>query len=70
MFEHLGGYDEAYSRDGSQPAPPLRLRKTWSQRLGHWAINAAVMPVVAVVYFMVSAEGLRSMMSVFATRLY
>lgn len=44
--------------------------KSWKERCIFWALNAIFMPLVALVYVVVVAEGLRVQMSVFAMRLY
>jgi len=72
MFESMGGgFDEAYPQvAASEPAAPLRLRKTLNQRLVFWGANALVMPLVALCYLTVSAEGLRQTVGVMSMRLY
>lgn len=74
MLEELEALDQAYGpmADDGRPMPvaPLRRRKTLAQRIGFWGANVLFMPLVALCYLTVSAEGLRQMMPVFAMRLY
>lgn len=70
MFDQMGSFDQAFARGPDGPAAPLRLRKTSEQRAFFWGANLVVMPLVALVYLTVSAEGLRAMMPVFATPLW
>lgn len=75
MFDQLGSFDQAFARtpDGGGQLPdvkPLRVRKTWGQRIVFWGTNAVFMPFVALCYLTIGAEGLRQMMSIFSMRLY
>lgn len=75
MFDKLDSFAQAFERENgsggrSVSAEPLKIRKTLSQRLTFIAANALVLPVVAITYQIVSADGLRSMLGVFSTRLY
>lgn len=71
MFENMGGgFDQAFPRTPESQPQPIRLRKTLQQRLVFYSVNALVLPLVALCYLSISAEGLRQMMSVFAMRLY
>lgn len=73
MFDEIemgGDYDEAFSpapEDGRRSPQP---RKTSSQQFAFWGANAFVLPLVALCYLTVSAEGLRQMMPAFSLRLY
>lgn len=69
MFDAMEGFDQAFTQPGA-PARPLRLRKTWGQLTAFVVANLLVMPLIGLCYLVVSAEGLRRMMGVFATRLY
>lgn len=59
-----GGFDQAFG------SGPLKLRKKLGEQVAFWGTNCLVMPLIAVCYLVVSAEGLRQMMPVFQTRLY
>lgn len=68
VFDDMkGGFDQAFGASGT---PPLRLRKKLGDQIAFWGTNCLVMLLIAVCYLVVSAEGLRQMMSVFAIRLY
>lgn len=69
MLDDYGPYDEAFSDAPGAPRPPLRVGKTISQRVAFYAANAIVLPLVAVCYLTVSAEGLRAQLPVMSTRL-
>lgn len=69
MFDTMEGFNEAFGQSGDN-APPLRLRKTAWQIGAFVVTNLLVMPLIGVCYLVISAEGLRQMMGVFATRLY
>ncbi|EAQ79313.1 hypothetical protein [Blastopirellula marina] len=74
MFE-FRTFEEAFARDGGQngsPAPPkiLRRRKSLGKRIVFYAANLVLMPIVALVYLTVGAEGLRVIMPIFQMRLY
>lgn len=66
-FDEMDAAAGSYA--GGAHAPPIRLRKTWDQRLAFAAANLAVLPVVAVCYQVVSSDGLRRMLPVFSVKL-
>lgn len=74
MFPDFQNFDEAFSESPVSPmasnAQPLRRRKTLKQRLSFYLANLAIMPVVAVVYASLVADGIRMLMPVFQRRLY
>ena len=76
MFNRMDNmFDQAFAQppdddESTTSNQPLRRRKTLSQQIIFWSTNAVVLPLVAICYLTISAEGLRQMMPVFATRLY
>lgn len=72
MFDDLDApFEQAFPQTPeSKTQRPLRLRKTSSQLVAFWGTNCLVMPIVALCYLAVSAEGLRQIMTVFSMRLY
>lgn len=67
IFEAMrGGFEQAFGADGTGP---LRLRKTLGEKIAFWGTNCLVMPLIGTCYLVISAEGLRQMMSVFSIRL-
>lgn len=75
MFEKLGSFDQVFEHTPDaggelMHVEPLRRRKTLGQKITFWGANAFLMPLVAVCYLTISAEGLRQMMGIFSMRLY
>lgn len=75
MLEELGDFDQAFAHapEPGSPAPslgPLRRRKTLRERFAFWGLNLLIMPLVALCYLTIGAEGLRRTMGVFSMRLY
>lgn len=70
MWDAMGSFDQAFAKSpGGQP-PQLRMQKTLGEQIAFWGANTLLLPFIGVCYLVVSAEGLRQMMPVFATRLY
>ena len=72
MFE---GFDEAFADAPVAPVspgsvPPLRRRKSLKQRLVFYAANLVIMPIIALVYATIIADGIRHLMPVFRRKLY
>ncbi len=75
MFNNFDQFDEAFMngpRGGgtTHAPPPLRRRKTIRQVLGFYIANLCVMPVVALVYASIIADGIRLLLPLFRRRLY
>lgn len=75
MFDQLGSFEPVYPRSEMdsrhQPATrPIRRRRTLRECLVFYLANAIIMPVVAVIYATIIAEGLRRLMAIFQTRIY
>lgn len=75
MFEFGNYFDEAFARESNPneplaPVKPLRRRKPLRQLLTFWGANILLMPVVALIYLTIGAEGLRVSLSIFQLRLY
>lgn len=75
MFDALGSFDQVYP-DGNDPTQirakpqPLKRRKTLRECGMFIAANLVVLPVVALLYGVVVADGLRVLMPIFSLRLY
>lgn len=67
-FTNYGKFDEAFSEGAS--TVPLRRRKTLRERFVFFMANLLIMPIVALIYSSVIADGLRSVMPIFERRLY
>ncbi|WP_430450723.1 hypothetical protein [Rhodopirellula europaea] len=74
MFEQLGAFDPAappgVSRTEMGSLNGIQQNRTISERLTFWGANLLVMPIIAMIYAQVVAEGLRLLMPVFQLRLY
>lgn len=62
-------FDDLADDFGDSPGT-RRPAKRLTQKITFWAINALVMPLVALCYLTISAEGLRQLMGIFSLRLY
>ena len=74
MFD-FEGFDQAFAPVGpdeqtSRPIPRLRKRKTLKEQVVFWALNALILPIVAVCYLTIGADGMRRMMSGLSLRLH
>lgn len=75
MFDQLGSFEPVYPRGGGgnsnqPPRPPLRRARKFTEYFVYYAANAIILPVVAIIYATIIAEGLRQMMPLFQMRLY
>ncbi|QDV81381.1 hypothetical protein [Planctomycetes bacterium TBK1r] len=71
MFEQMGTFDSAFQPTGQEAASSLpRRRKSLKSQIVFWLVNLVlVAPAIVVVYLTIVADGLRNLMSVFATKL-
>ncbi|MEO1616657.1 MAG: hypothetical protein AAFV88_12445 [Planctomycetota bacterium] len=71
MFEQMGSFDNGFSPVGSGEAGSIsRRRKSLKSQLVFWFVNLfLVVPAIVVVYLTIVADGLRSTLAVFATKL-
>lgn len=75
MTFEFNDFEQAFARVEESEAdsprvPPIRKAKTFKQRLVFGLVNLTVMPLVALVYLSIGAEGLRTCLPIFSTRLY
>ncbi len=72
MFRAFDQFDEAFSQPGTGQATPrpIRRRKTLKQRFVFVVANLLILPVIGLVYAVVSADGIRQLMPIFQRRLY
>ena len=74
MFE-FEGFDQAFAPVGpdeqsSKRVPRLRKRKTLKEQIVFWALNGLILPIVAICYQTIGADGMRRMMSGLSLRLH
>ena len=74
MFD-FEGFDQAFAPVGpdeqtSQPVPRIRKRKTLKEQVVFWTLNTLILPIVAVCYLTIGADGMRRMMSGLSLRLH
>lgn len=70
----LEDFDQVFAQatDGGSASMPrtLRRKKTLPQKIAFWGANAIFMPLVALCYLVISADGLRQMLPLLSLRLY
>lgn len=62
-------FDQVFEQSPGRGAI-LRRKKTLMQKMMFWLANALFLPLVALCYLTISAEGLRQMMPVFSLKLW
>ena len=68
-------FDEAFAPVGpndktARPVPRLRMAKTLKEQFVFWALNALILPIVAICYQTIGADGMRRMLSGLSIRLH
>lgn len=72
MFNPFRSFEQVYPPHAGATSQhmPIRHRKTLKERFVFWMANLFLMPIVAMCYLAIGAEGLRQLMPVFQMKIW